>query len=154
MKVASPVFRRACSEPPGQLANLPNILWGRQFNLRHFATCDVFMGLVLARPMFFRYDVSYTPDVRNQMALDSTSQCLHGVPGQFVVLAAWINTLYEEFGSSVDPQYVFHIEREIRDVTILSSSSDDPTFSVLRLVVLECWRQVMYVYLYMVSVVF
>jgi hypothetical protein len=152
LEAAAPVFRRACCEPPEQLANLPGILLDSRLNLRHFAACDVFFSLLTGRLMLFRYDITYTPEMGDRMMEDSGLQCLHGVPGQFMVVVAWINTLREEFGTRVDQRDVAQIERELQSVRITPSTSADP-FAVWKLVVQECWRQAVYIYLYMVSVI-
>lgn len=152
MEDAAPVFRKACFEPPEQLVSLPNILLEPGLNLRNFAATDVIMSVTTGRPMLFKYDVTYTPEMSDQMMNGAFGlQWLHGVPDQFIILLASINSLYEDFGSSVDPEFISQIEDQIRDVKITPPTpSADPIFTVWRLVVQECWRQTVYIYLYMV----
>ncbi|KDN43618.1 hypothetical protein RSAG8_05995, partial [Rhizoctonia solani AG-8 WAC10335] len=60
MEEAAPVFRRACSEPPGQALNLPNILLESGLNLRHYASIDVMTSTLTGRPTFFKYYVPFS----------------------------------------------------------------------------------------------
>ncbi|CAE6449206.1 unnamed protein product [Rhizoctonia solani] len=149
MHAAAPVFRRACPEPAEQLVSLPRILLESEFHLRQFAESDVLLTLVSGRSMFFKYDVGFTEETWNRIALEDGLQWLRGLPGQFLVLLAWINGLCEEFGVNVDPQLVIEIESRIRDTRFTPGVSSDPILTVRRLAVKECWRQTVYVYLYM-----
>lgn len=154
MEDAAPVFRRACSEPPEQLVNLPKILLSTGFNLRSFAINDVLLSVTMARPMFFKYDVGCTPEVYDRMVKgESGLEWLHGLPDQFLIMLARINGLYEDFGTHADPSYITEIEDQIRGVAFLPTLSADPVRAVWRIAVQECWRQTMYVYLYMVSTI-
>ncbi|CAE6447133.1 unnamed protein product [Rhizoctonia solani] len=150
MEAAAPVFRRACPEPPERLVNLPNILASPGLNLQHFSATDVIIAAATSRPMFFKYDVTCTPETYAQLVKgDYGLQWLHGVPDYFIVLLAWINILHEDYGNGVDQKYVAEIERQVRSVKIKSGFTPDPSFLVLRFAVQECWRQTVYVYLYM-----
>ncbi|EUC61439.1 COP9 signalosome complex subunit 1 [Rhizoctonia solani AG-3 Rhs1AP] len=149
MHAAAPVFRRACPEPPEQLVSLPRILLESEFHLRQFVESDVLLTLVSGRSMFFRYDVSFTEETWGRIALEDGLQWLRGLPGQFLILLAWINRLCEEFGTSVDPQLVAAVETRVRDARFIPGISSDPILTVRRLAVKECWRQTVYVYLYM-----
>ncbi|KAH7337527.1 hypothetical protein B0J17DRAFT_663307 [Rhizoctonia solani] len=149
MHAAAPVFRRACPEPPEQLVNLPRILLESEFHLRQFVESDVLLTLVSGRSMFFGYDVSFTEEMWERMAVEDGLQWLRGLPGQFLVMLAWINGLCEEFGTDVDPQVVAGIESRIRDARFSPGVSSDPILTVRRLAVKECWRQTVFVYLYM-----
>ncbi|KAL5639807.1 hypothetical protein ACGC1H_006399 [Rhizoctonia solani] len=149
MHAAAPVFRRACPEPPEQLVSLPRILLQSEFHLRQFAESDVLLTLVSGRSMFFKYDVRFTEETWDRIALEDGLQWLRGLPGQFLILLAWINGLCEEFGTNVDPQLVAAIETRIQDARFIPGVSSDPILTVRRLAVKECWRQTVYVYLYM-----
>jgi hypothetical protein len=152
MADAAPVFRRACPEPAEQLVNLPRIILSNELNLRNFAVTDVLLSVTMARPMFFRYDIACTPEMYDRMLRgESGLEWLHGIPDQFLLLLAWINGLYEEFGSNIDPGYVAQIETQIRAARIAPNLSVDPVRTIWRVAVQECWRQTMYIYLYMVS---
>jgi hypothetical protein len=153
MEAAAPVFRRACPESSEQLVNLPNILSSPGLNLQHFAATDVIISVTTARPMFFKYDVTCSPQTYAQLIEgDYGLQWLHGAPDYFIVLLAWINMLYEDYGTSMDPEYITEIESQIRSAKIQPGLTPDPILLVLRFAVQECWRQTLYVYLYMVSI--
>ncbi|CAE6420028.1 unnamed protein product [Rhizoctonia solani] len=149
MHAAAPVFRRACPEPPEQLVSLPRILLEAEFHLRQFAESDVLLTLISGRSMFFKYDVGFTEETWDRIAVEDGLQWLRGLPGQFLILLAWINGLCEEFGTNVDPQIVAGIENRVRDARFTPGISSDPILTVRRLAVKECWRQTVYVYLYM-----
>ncbi|KAG8738997.1 hypothetical protein FRC11_000993, partial [Ceratobasidium sp. 423] len=149
IEAASPVFRRACPEPLGQLVNLPNILLSPSINLRHYAETDIMAATLLARRMFLRYDIVYTPEVNEQfMGPQAGLHWLHGIPDQFIILLAWVNMLHEDFGTNVDPLLVSEIESEVGKVKITPSTSDDPVYTVRRFAVQECWRLVVYIQIY------
>ncbi|CAE7230702.1 unnamed protein product [Rhizoctonia solani] len=150
MAAAAPVFRRACPDPPERLVNLPNILASPGLNLQHFAATDVIISVTTARPMFFKYDVTCSPEAFGQLVKGEYGlQWLHGVPDRFIVLLAWINALREDYGNSVDSRYVLEIENQVQSIKIEPGFSPDPILLILRLAVQECWRQTVYVYLYM-----
>lgn len=152
MEAAAPVFRKACPEAPEEMINLPSLLLSPALNLRHFAVTDVMIAFTLARSTFFKYDVSYTPEVFSQLLQGASGlQWLHGVPDQYIILLAWITGLYEDTHGNTDPEIIAQIEREVESVQISPRSSPDPIHAVWRLTVQECWRQVVYVYLYVVS---
>ncbi|CAE6447162.1 unnamed protein product [Rhizoctonia solani] len=153
MQVAAPVFRRACPEPPERLVNLPNVLLSGNVNLQNFVVIDILLSVTMARPMLFKYDTTYTPDTFHRlMSGECGFEWLYGIPDQFIVLFAWINSLAEDYGPNVDPQYIARIEDQIRDAKTKSSGtpSSDPIRTIRRIAVQECWRQTMYAYLYLV----
>ncbi|CUA67216.1 Chromatin structure-remodeling complex protein RSC3 [Rhizoctonia solani] len=159
LQAIAPVFRRACPEPPEQLVNLPRMLIEPGLYRRYFAVMDVGLSVVTNRPQLFRYDVSYTADVRERMIkLDYTTdyglEWLYGIPDRFILLFAWINGLREDFyGREVDLDIIARVEEQIRNERVgqnLHTASDsDPVFRIRRLVVQEVWRQVVYIFLYM-----
>ncbi|CAE6448708.1 unnamed protein product [Rhizoctonia solani] len=149
MEVAAPVFRRACPEPLGQLVNLPNILVSPSINLRHYAETDIMTATLLARRMFLRYDILYTPEINERfMGSQAGLHWLHGIPDQLIILLAWVNMLHEDFGMNVDPLIISQIEMEVERVKITPSTSDDPVYTIRRFAVQECWRLVVYIHLY------
>ncbi|CAE6467015.1 unnamed protein product [Rhizoctonia solani] len=149
VEAASPVFRRACPEPLGQLVNLPNILVSPSINLRHYAETDIMTATLLARRMFLRYDIMYTPEINEQfMGPQAGLHWLHGIPDQLIILLAWINMLHEDLGTNVDPLLISQIGSEVERVKITPSTSDDPVYTVRRFAVQECWRLVVYIHLH------
>ncbi|KDN33628.1 hypothetical protein RSAG8_13283, partial [Rhizoctonia solani AG-8 WAC10335] len=153
MEFAAPVFRRACPDPPKQLVNLPNVLLSGNINLQNFVVIDILLSVTMARPMLFKYDTSYTPDTYHRMMSGECGfEWLYGIPDQFIVLFAWINSLAEDYGPNVDPQHVVRIEENIREAKTRASGipGADPVRTIRRTAVQECWRQTMYTYLYLV----
>ncbi|KAH7334525.1 hypothetical protein B0J17DRAFT_110905 [Rhizoctonia solani] len=77
-------------------------------------------------------------------------QWLHGLPDQFMMLFAWINSVCEIPGASADPKLITSIETEILQVKIALDQSQDPGLRIAREVVREGWRNATLIYLYMV----
>ncbi|KDN37471.1 hypothetical protein RSAG8_10133, partial [Rhizoctonia solani AG-8 WAC10335] len=149
---AAPVFRRACLEPPGQPLNLPRILLEPNPNLRHFATIDIMKSVTTGRPTYFQYEVPFSLELCEQMyqMQDIYSlQWLHGFPEQFIMLFAWINSLCETPGASENSELVAWIERQLPQIKIAIDESGDPVLRLGRMVVQECWRFAVLIYLYM-----
>ncbi|KAF8674689.1 hypothetical protein RHS04_07273 [Rhizoctonia solani] len=148
---AAPIFRRACPEPLDQYPNLPNAVMSASVNIRHFATTDIIVSITTGRPMFFRYDTSYSPQIL-EMIKDGRygMQWLHGIADQYIVILAHINVLFEEFGTKASMEHVAEIENQISEVGSFTERSADPVSTVWRYTVRECWKMTMYIYLYMV----
>ncbi|KAF8699571.1 hypothetical protein RHS03_07172, partial [Rhizoctonia solani] len=148
---AAPIFRRACPEPLDQYPNLPNAVMSASVNIRHFATTDIIVSITTGRPMFFRYDTSYSPQIL-EMIKDGRygMQWLHGIADQYIVILAHINVLFEEFGTKASTEHVAEIENQISEVGSFTERSADPVSTVWRYTVRECWKMTMYIYLYMV----
>ncbi|CAE6482001.1 unnamed protein product [Rhizoctonia solani] len=152
MDAAAPVFRRACPEPLDQYVNLPRAVLSPSINIRHFATTDVIMSITTGRPLLFRYDVTYSPDILEQFQDGRYGmQWLHGIADQYIVMLARINVLFEEFGASASPRYIAEIEDQIREVATFTERSSDPVVMIWKFAVRECWKLTMFVYLYMAS---
>jgi hypothetical protein len=152
---AAPVFRRACPESLDAPISLPAKLVHPEFSLRHFPAMDILFSVCTFRPMLFRYDVSYTPELcEGVLDVDNIGlQWMHGIPDQFILMLARMNMLRDDFGSNTDCSVIHELETEIRDFRPILGVSTDPLLTVARLAVQESWRQAMYIYLYMVSLV-
>ncbi|CAE6447160.1 unnamed protein product [Rhizoctonia solani] len=149
VEAAAPVFQRACPDPPGYSINLPNILMSPSINLRHYAETDIMTATLLARRMFIRYEIVYTPQINEQFTAQQAGlHWLHGIPDQLIILLAWTNMLHADFGTNVDSSVVSQIEMEVERVKITPSTSDDPVYTIRRFAVQECWRLVVYIHLY------
>ncbi|KAF8680078.1 hypothetical protein RHS04_04880 [Rhizoctonia solani] len=152
MREAAMVFRRACPEPMDQRVHLPSVLMHPNANMRHFPVMDVYFSMITGLPTILKYDTSLrTPVDASVLYIDNHLglSWLYGQPDQITLILARINSLYQDYGSSVDPGVVREIERGVEDFKVNSGSSPDPSLLVMRLVVQECWRQVAYIYLYM-----
>ncbi|KAG9080417.1 hypothetical protein FRC06_006610 [Ceratobasidium sp. 370] len=151
LRVAAPLYRRACSEPPGvPIQLLPRLLHPEPL-LRHFPALDILLSLGTGQPMLFQYDL--TPVAGPYESFLNTGnvglQPMHGIPDHFLVMLARMNTLREDFAPNVDPRIVQELEAEIMSFTPVLDTSMDSYLMVARLMVQESWRQTMYIYLYM-----
>ncbi|KAJ1310628.1 hypothetical protein OPQ81_009157 [Rhizoctonia solani] len=149
---AAPVFRRACSEPPGKLVNLPNILLTPSLNLRHFATIDIMKSVNTGRATYFQYEVPFSLELCEQMYQMQerySLQWLHGSPDQFVLLLAWINSLCETPGARDNPKLITWIETNLPLIKVAVNESNDPSLRICRMMVQECWRFAVLIYLHM-----
>ncbi|KAH7345474.1 hypothetical protein B0J17DRAFT_640009 [Rhizoctonia solani] len=154
MQIAAPVFRRACSDSLQGLINLPTLLTTINLPLQYYGTLDVLLGVLTGRPMFFRYDVEFTPEApESQFFLEDgpALRWLYGVPDRLVLTFAKMNALFEDFGPRVGKDVVDELEAEIKDIKPIIEASVEPSLSVARLVVQECWFTAALIYLYMVG---
>ncbi|KAG8736273.1 Maltose acetyltransferase [Ceratobasidium sp. 414] len=147
-----PVYQEACSEPLGVPIHLPAKLLHPESVLRHFPSMDILISFGTSQPMLLRYDVTHVPDLCERIIqIDNIGlQWMNGVPDHFLVMLARMNMLREEFAPNVDPQIVQELEAGIDNFKPTLDESPDSYLKVARLMVQESWRQVMYIYLYMV----
>ncbi|EUC63837.1 fungal zn(2)-cys(6) binuclear cluster domain protein, putative [Rhizoctonia solani AG-3 Rhs1AP] len=150
---AAPVFRRACSEPTGQPLNLANMLLDPGLNLRHFVSADLLTSVTTGRPTCFKYEITFSAELCERM-FQLQENCglhwLHGLPDQFIMIFAWINSLCELQGARVDANLVARIEKEIIQAKIALDQAEDPSLRIGRTIVREGWRHATLIYLYMV----
>ncbi|KAG8692479.1 hypothetical protein FRC11_003591, partial [Ceratobasidium sp. 423] len=152
MQLGAPVFRRACPDAREELVHLPSLLLQKDLSLRYYSTFDVLMSVITNRPMFFRYNVSFTPELpESKMYIQDYfgMQWFYGVPDRLVVTLARMNALREDYGDGVDAKTIQQLELEIGDFRPVLGVSDEPILMISRLVVQECWRQAAFIYLYM-----
>ncbi|KAH7345467.1 fungal-specific transcription factor domain-containing protein [Rhizoctonia solani] len=153
LRCAAPVFRRACSEPPGQPVNLPNILIQSNLNLRNFATLDIIQCITTGLPTCIQYESPFSLELCERMHQPlhhSGLQWLHGFPDQFILLFGWIISLCETPGASNNIlEVVAWIENNLPRIRVAIDESGDPLFRIGRMVVQECWRFAVLIYLYM-----
>jgi hypothetical protein len=154
MQVVAPVFRRACPDPLTGLINLPALLSTINLQLQYYGALDVMLSTLTGRPMFFRYNVEFTPDAPESLFLleDGPSlRWLYGVPDRLLLTLAKMNTLIEDFGPYVEQETVDELEREIKSVVPLVGPSSEPALVLGRITVQECWCLAALIYLHMVS---
>jgi hypothetical protein len=152
---AAPIFRRACTEPPGSPIDLTSILFNPNLNLRHFVTTDIITTVIAGLPTHFDYQVSFSLELCEQMYQlqdEIGLQWLHGFPDQFVMLIAWINSLRETPGAGEDAKLIEWIEKAIPQIKFDNSRTSDPLLLIGRIVVQECWRCAVHIFLYMVRI--
>ncbi|KAB5590668.1 hypothetical protein CTheo_5892 [Ceratobasidium theobromae] len=137
MQAAAPLFRRCCPDPPHELVHLPSLLLHVDVSLRYFSTVDILLSALTNRPMFFRYNVSFTSEVTESMLnIDNHLglQWLYGVPDRLVVTLARINSLREDFGICTDEKIIQELELEIGGFKSTVGTSTEPILSVGRLI--------------------
>ncbi|KAJ1311904.1 hypothetical protein OPQ81_010364 [Rhizoctonia solani] len=152
---AAPVFRRACPELPGRPINLPNLMLDLSLNLRHFATLDIVKSLVTGLSTSFQYEVPFSLELCEriyqwQLQGNYGLQWLYGLPDQFIMLFAWINTLSKKSGTGDDAKLIAWIETILPQIKVAIDESGDPSLRIGRIVVLESWRYTVLIYMYMV----
>ncbi|CAE7191264.1 unnamed protein product [Rhizoctonia solani] len=146
---AAPVFQRACSNP----LDVVNILLDSSLNLRHFVSADIMKSVTTGRPTCFKYQVAFSTELCErmfQLQENHGLQWLHGLPDQFIMIFAWINSLCEIPGAGVDADLITWVETEIVGAKIALNPSDDPALTIGRAAVQEGWRNATLIYLYMV----
>ncbi|KAF8714696.1 hypothetical protein RHS03_00173, partial [Rhizoctonia solani] len=149
---AAPAFRCACSELPGQLLNLSTIILESSLNIQHYAAIDIMTSALTGRPTLFKYHVPFSLEICEriyQIQENCGLYWLHGVPDQFIMMLAWINSLCEVPGAGTDLKLIARIEEDLQQIRFFISQSGDSALRIGRIVVQECWRHVMSIYLYM-----
>jgi hypothetical protein len=97
-----------------------------------------------------KYDATSRSKPHEIGRLEPVVTWLMGQPNELTLILARIGSLCEEFDIDIDPCIIEEIESDIRDFKPDPGTSVDPSLTVSRLVVLESWRQVGYINLYMV----
>ncbi|KAJ1310632.1 hypothetical protein OPQ81_009161 [Rhizoctonia solani] len=88
-------------------------------------------------------DPNYTTRCRSRSSC--ASECI-----AFILLFAWINTLSETPQAGDNPQLVAWVEKQLPLIKVTIDDSGDPLLRIGRLVVQECWRFAVQIYLYLV----
>ncbi|QRV92960.1 Fungal specific transcription factor domain [Ceratobasidium sp. AG-Ba] len=115
--------------------------------VRHTPAMDILLSLITCRPMVFEYDTPMynQKDSARQIGL----QWRIGLPDEFLVVLCQMNKLLQEHASSIDSILIDHLEARINNFEPRLDRTPDSSLYVTRLMVQECWRQFMYIYLYM-----
>jgi hypothetical protein len=124
-------------------------------NLRHFAYSDVFAGVIGAQTTYFQYEVPFSLELCERMYQEQDNygmQWLYGVPDQFIMLFAWINSLCESPENDNNLELVAWIETNLPQIKLRVDESSDPLLRIGRMMVQECWRQAVLIYLYMACI--
>ncbi|CAE6504858.1 unnamed protein product [Rhizoctonia solani] len=153
LKATASVFLAACPAP--HPPHLSTILLEPGINLRHFAAMDVASSVVTGIPLLCRYHVPWSLDLCDKIIKkreDQGLQWLLGIPDQFTLLFGYLGGLKEDAdaaGTTVDPRIIEQVEEDLKNIPIIMCESKDPALAIGRMVVQECWRQAMSIYLYM-----
>jgi hypothetical protein len=173
--MAAPVFLSAC--PPPHPPHVASIILGTRINLKNFLVVDVVSGVTTGLPLSCRsvsvcpfpdtldgelflirdrYHVPWSLELCELFAKteDQGVQWVLGVPDQYILLFAYIDSLVEEAkatGKTVDPQIIAQLEYDLPNIVILPCQSTDPSLTIRRMVVQKCWREAALIYFYMVG---
>ncbi|KAF8761920.1 hypothetical protein RHS01_01296 [Rhizoctonia solani] len=140
------------SEGPGNPINLVNILVDPNFNLRHFAASDIMVSVTTGQPTYFQYEVAFSLEICErmyEMRHESGLQSFYGIPNEFILLFAWINSMCEKPGASENLGLITCIDDNVSKIKVVDDQSSDPLLRIGRMAVQECWRFAIVVYLYM-----
>ncbi|CUA73427.1 hypothetical protein RSOLAG22IIIB_10769 [Rhizoctonia solani] len=152
MQLAAPIFRRACPDPLDGLINLPTIFTARNPIPQYYIMMDVLLGMLTARPMFFRYTVRFTPEAPESVfsrVERRTLRCTFGISDRLVMTFAYMNGLLEDFGSYVPQHLTDELEQDIKRMKPIIRVSTEPFLMIGRMVVQQAWFQAALIYLYM-----
>ncbi|CUA71971.1 hypothetical protein RSOLAG22IIIB_09988 [Rhizoctonia solani] len=113
---------------------------------------DVLLGMLTVRPMFFRYTVRFTPEAPESLfsRVERRSlRCTFGISDRLIMTFAYMNGLYEDFGSYVPQHMTDELEQDIKRMKPIIRVSTEPFLMVGRMVVQQAWFQAALIYLYM-----
>ncbi|KAF8729315.1 hypothetical protein RHS02_07837, partial [Rhizoctonia solani] len=153
LQSAAPVFLSACI--PNHPPNMLEILLEAELNLRYFVAADVATSITTGRPLLCRYYIPWSLELCNEFTQRRGAQgtrWMVGLPDQLIMLFAYMNGLREDAiaaGTRVDPKIVEQIEEDMKNMVIPPWEGKDPSLAIGRLVVQECWREAVFIYLYM-----
>ncbi|CUA67889.1 hypothetical protein RSOLAG22IIIB_07579 [Rhizoctonia solani] len=152
MQLVAPIFRRACPDPLDGLINLPTLFATTHPIFQHYIRMDAFLAMLTVRPMFFRYTVCFTPEAPESLfsrVEGSYSACRFGISDRLIMMFAYMNGLFEDFGSYV-PQYLIdELEQDIKRMKPIVGALTEPFLMIGRMAVQQAWFQAALIYLYM-----
>ncbi|CAE6493245.1 unnamed protein product [Rhizoctonia solani] len=153
LQSAAPVFLSAC--PPPHPPHLCDILLETGINLKHFAAVDVATSITTGRPLLCRYHVPWSLELCDEYMKKKENpglQWLLGIPDQYIMLFGYMNGIKEDadaVGILVDSSVIERIEEDMKRISILPCGGREPSLAIGRMVVQECWREAVFIYLYM-----
>ncbi|QRV92963.1 Fungal specific transcription factor domain [Ceratobasidium sp. AG-Ba] len=113
----------------------------------HTPETDILLSLITCRPMVFQYDTAIYSQRYN--ASQVGLQWRIGLPDEFLVMLCQMNKLLQERALSIDSTLTGYLEARINNFEPKLDRTPDSCLYVTRLMVQECWRHFMYIYLYM-----
>ncbi|QRV97985.1 Fungal specific transcription factor domain [Ceratobasidium sp. AG-Ba] len=143
----APIYQLVYADEPGTPIHLQSRIVDPNTAFRHIPAMDVLLSLSTCRPTIFCYNttISHFEFNSDQGGL----QWRLGLPHHFLVMLAQMNNLKQEYVSNIDPVVINSLEAQITSFEPTIERSLDSYVHVARLMVQECWRQLMYIYLYM-----
>ncbi|KEP49136.1 putative fungal Zn(2)-cys(6) binuclear cluster domain protein [Rhizoctonia solani 123E] len=153
LQAAAPVFLSACAPP--HPPHLLEILLEPGINLRNFAAADIATSVMTGKPLLCRYHIPWSLELCDEFMRKRENQGLQwllGIPDQFIMLFGYMARLKEDAeaaGTFVSARIIQGIEEDMREISILPCESRDASLAIGRMVVQECWREAVFIYLYM-----
>ncbi|CAE6438146.1 hypothetical protein ACGC1H_001984 [Rhizoctonia solani] len=153
LQSAAPVFLSAC--PPPHPPHLSEILLEPGINLRNFAAADITTSVTTGKPLLCRYHIPWSLELCDDFMKKRENQGLQwllGIPDEFIMLFGYMTGLKQDSeatGTPVSARIVENIEEDMKAIKILPCESRDPSLVIGRMVVQECWREAVFIYLYM-----
>ncbi|QRV93021.1 Fungal specific transcription factor domain [Ceratobasidium sp. AG-Ba] len=141
------IYQLAYADVPGTPIHLQSRIADPVPPFRHTPVADVLLSLSTCRPMIFCYDTTVSG-----LAVDANKGGLQwriGIPDQLLVVLALMNTLRQKYAPNLDSATIDSLEVQITSFKPNIERSGDSYLYIARLIVQECWRQFMYIYLYM-----
>ncbi|KAF8707363.1 hypothetical protein RHS03_04475, partial [Rhizoctonia solani] len=148
LRLATPVFLAAF--PPPHPPHLTSLLSDPRLNTRLFAGLDIVFSVATGNSTFGKYHVPRGLQLREELEKMQESYGLRwlcGMPDQYIMLVAYMDELKEDGNATED--MIQQIEDYITNMRIAPPESKDPMLRIGRMVVQECWREAMHIYLYM-----
>ncbi|QRW07232.1 Fungal specific transcription factor domain [Ceratobasidium sp. AG-Ba] len=141
------LYQLAYLENPRAPIRLHSQLYHPNRILRHPLETDIILSLSTCRPMIFEYDTTIQEPEHGTYPLGV--QWKSGIPDQFLVMLAQMNTLRQDCAPNIAPGIIDGLEAQIAGFEPSLGRSLESRLFIARMVVQECWRQFMYIYLYM-----
>ncbi|CEL62421.1 hypothetical protein RSOLAG1IB_12564 [Rhizoctonia solani AG-1 IB] len=145
----APVLHQMCSDNLSPYIHLPSLLDHPDDNVRGYPAIDILYSMLTGLPTKLKYDATSHSKPHEIGRIGPVATWLMGQPNELTLILARVGSLYEEFGIDVNPCIIEEIESDIRDFKPDPGTSANPSLIISRLVVLESWRQVGYINLYM-----
>ncbi|CAE6478565.1 unnamed protein product [Rhizoctonia solani] len=152
MQLVAPIFRRACPDPLDGLINLPTLFATTHPIFQHYIRIDTFLAMLTVRPMFFRYTVRFTPEAPESLFSRAERRSListFGISDRLIMTFAYMNGLFEDFGSYVPQHMTDELEQDIKRMKPVIKVSTEPFLMIGRMAVQQAWLQAALIYLYM-----
>ncbi|QRV78230.1 Fungal Zn(2)-Cys(6) binuclear cluster domain [Ceratobasidium sp. AG-Ba] len=132
----------------GTSVHLQSTIFHPNPELRHIAATDILLSLSSCRPMIFHYDTTMS---NLEYDVNRTGmQWKTGLPDYFLVLLAQMNTLRQDYAPNIDYYLIDSLNSQIASFEPNIERTPDSYLYIARLMIQECWRQFMYIYLYMI----
>ncbi|QRV78234.1 Fungal specific transcription factor domain [Ceratobasidium sp. AG-Ba] len=143
----APIYKLVHADTPGTFIHLESRIFYPNRALRQTPAMDILLSLSTCRPMIFQY-ITTTYELDRGVYRDGL-QWRNGLPDKFLIMLAEMNMLRHDYVPNIDPNVLETLEAQITEFEPVLIRSPDPYLHIARQVVQECWRQFMYIYLYM-----